>query len=100
MATINGAKCFGLENEYGTIEAGKKADFILIETKAPHMQPLLMGERETVTSALVYNATGRDVTDVFVDGRHVVKNGKLQTVDVDKIMKKVQSALEKISRAL
>lgn len=44
MATINGAKCFGLENDYGTIEAGKKADFILIETRAPHMQPMLLGK--------------------------------------------------------
>ncbi len=84
----------------GPLKPAKERVLHEFETKAPHMQPLLMGERETVTSALVYNATGRDVTDVFVDGRHVVKNGKLQTVDVDKIMKKVQSALEKISRAL
>lgn len=100
MATINGAKCFGLEKDYGTIEAGKKADFILIETKVPHMQPLLMGEMETVTSALVYNATGRDVTDVFVDGRHVVKNGVLQTIDIHNVMEKVQRASEKIAKAL
>ena len=98
MATRNGAKCFGLEKEYGTIEAGKKADFILIETKVPHMQPMLIGEKETVTSALVYNATGQDVTDVFVDGRHVVKNREIQTADVSVIMKKVQETSEKIAK--
>lgn len=100
MATINGAKCFGLEKEYGTIEAGKKADFILIETKVPHMQPMLTGEKETVTSAIVYNATGQDVTDVFVDGRQVVKNRQIQTVDVSAVMKKVQKASEKIGLSL
>lgn len=100
MATINGAKCFGLEKDYGTIEAGKKADFILIETRVPHMQPMLTGTPETVTSALVYNATGRDVTDVFVDGRHVVKDGVLQTINVNDVMKRVQGASEKIAAAL
>ena len=100
MATINGAKCFGLEKDYGTIEAGKKADFILIETRVPHMQPMLTGTLETVTSALVYNATGRDVTDVFVDGRHVVKDGVLQTINVNDVMKRVQEASGKIAAAL
>lgn len=100
MATINGAKCFGLEKDYGTIEPGKKADFILVETMAPHMQPMLTKEPQTVTSALIYNATGRDVTDVFVDGRHVVKNGVLQTINVNDVMKRVQKASEKIAGAL
>lgn len=96
MATLNGAKCFGMDHDYGTIKSGKKADFILIETKVPHMQPLVMGGNETVTSALIYNATGQDVTDVFVDGKHVVKDRMLQTADVTYIMKKVQEASEKI----
>lgn len=100
MATVNGAKCFGLEDDYGTIESGKKADFILVETRVPHMQPLLMGEHETVTSALVYNATGQDVTDVFVNGKHIVKDRLIQTVDVTYIMKKVQKASEKIEREI
>lgn len=98
MATVNGAKCFGLEKEYGTIEAGKKADFILIETRVPHMQPILLGEPETVTSAIIYNATGQDVTDVFVDGKQVVKERVLQTVDVNDVMEKVQKASKKLAR--
>lgn len=100
MATRNGAKCFGMEQDYGTIETGKMADFILIETRTPHMQPLFMGKKENVTSALVYNATGQDVTDVFVDGRHVVNNRLLQTVDVNNLMEKVQKTTEKIAKAL
>lgn len=100
MATINGAACFGLEKDYGTIEAGKKADFILIETGSPHMQPLSLGRHENVTSAIVFNATGRDVTDVFVDGRHTVRGGKLLTVDVDEIMEKVKKTSQKIEVSL
>ena len=100
MATVNGAACFGLEKDYGTIEEGKKADFILIETGSPHMQPLRLGKHENVTSALVYNTTGRDVTDVFVGGRHVVEGGKLLTADVANITKKVKKASEKIAASL
>lgn len=100
MATINGAKCFGLEQDYGTIEAGKKADFVLIETRKPHMQPLLLGENETVTSTIIFNATGQDVTDVFVDGKYVVRNRELLTADVNYIMERVQKTAEKIACAL
>lgn len=99
MATINGAKCFHLEKDYGTIEVGKKADFILIDTRAPHLQPMILGERENVTSALVFGATGRDVTDVFVDGRYVVKGGKLQTMDITFLMNRVQEAAKKAVKA-
>lgn len=97
MATINGAKCFGLEKEMGTIEEGKKADLLLIETNTPHMQPIRMGKNENVTSAIIFNATGQDVTDVFVNGRHVVSNGKLLTMKTEKIMNKVKAASEKIA---
>ena len=100
MATVNGAMCFDLEKDYGTIEEGKKADFILLETRTPHMQPLRLGRKENVTSALVYNATGQDVTDVFVDGRQVVKDRKLLTADVEYIMKKVKKASDKITASL
>ena len=100
MATVNGAMCFDLEKDYGTIEEGKKADFILLETRTPHMQPLRLGKKENVTSTLVFNATGQDVTDVFVDGRQVVKDRKLLTADVEYIMKKVKKASDKITASL
>ena len=64
------------------------------------MQPLRLGRKENVTSALVYNATGQDVTDVFVDGRQVVKNRKLLTADVEYIMKRGKKASDKITDSL
>lgn len=100
MATRNGAKCFGIEDCYGTIEAGKKADFILVETRAPHMQPMRIGPGENVTSSIIFNATGQDVTDVFVDGRHVVEHRELKTINVSELIEKVQKTSEKIAKAL
>ena len=61
------------------------------------MQPIRVGANENVTSAIVFNATGQDVTDVFVNGRHVVSNGELLTVKVEEIMNKVKAASEKIA---
>lgn len=98
MATINGARAFGMESEFGTIEEGKSADFILVRTDRPHMRPLRTGLCENVTSSLVFCATGSDVSDVFVSGNRVVADGVLQTVDTARIMASVQRASEKIAR--
>ena len=96
MATSGGAAVFGMENNFGMLKQGMKADFILINTEKPHMQPLLTGKIENVTSAVVFNATGADVTDVFVNGKHVVKNGVLTTVDVPALCARVRQTAEKI----
>ena len=100
MATINGARTFGVEADLGTIEPGKLADLILVETAAPHMQPLRLGPYENVLSNIVYSATGADVTDVFIGGRRIVENRVLNRVDVKAIAAKVRRASEKIAAAL
>jgi 5-methylthioadenosine/S-adenosylhomocysteine deaminase len=73
-----------------------KADMILIDTDKPHMQPLLLGKNENVASAIVFSATGADVTDVFVNGKRLVKDGVLTGVDVQEIIERVKLAAEKI----
>jgi len=100
MATTGGAAVFGKETEFGMIREGMRADMILIDPEQPHLQPLLTGKHENVTSAIVYNATGSDVTDVFVDGRQLVKNRILTGVDVPALMKIVRQAAEKIADKL
>ncbi|WP_100217120.1 amidohydrolase family protein [Treponema primitia] len=100
MATINGAKAFGVDADLGTIEPGKSADMILIETAAPHMQPLRLGKHENVLSNIVYSATGADVTDVFIGGKRIVENRVLKSADVKAIAAKVRQASEKIANAL
>jgi len=58
MATIEGARVIGLEDGVGTIEVGKKADIIIVDTNTPHMTPIY-----NPYSQLVYSATGGDVRD-------------------------------------
>lgn len=96
MATINGAKLFGLEQDLGTIEQGKLADIILIEAHRPHMTPLRTGEAENVSSNVVYCATGADVSDVFVGGRHLVKDHRLPGVDLQTIQQHTFETAEKV----
>ncbi|MDR3148224.1 MAG: amidohydrolase family protein [Treponema sp.] len=100
MATINGARAFGVDAELGTIETGKLADFILIETDAPHMQPLRLGGHENVLSAIVYSATGADVTDVFIGGKRIVEDRTLKGIDAQAVAARVREASKKIAAAL
>jgi len=97
MATTGGAAVFGKEAEFGMIQEGMKADMILIDVNQPHLQPLLLGKNENVTSAIIFSATGGDVTDVFVNGKRLVKDGALTTVDVSALIGRVRQAAEKIA---
>lgn len=97
MGTINGAKVFGLEKEMGLIKEGYRANIILLDVSQPHFAPLRFGEKENISSSILFNATGRDVTDVFVAGQQVVKDRQLMTVDVTKVIKKVVEASNKIA---
>src|SRR5260221_14697098 len=76
MATINGARALGLEHEIGSLEAGKKADLVVIDLNCLHTTP-----SPNPISSLVYAATGAEVDAVVVDGRIVVEHGQLLTMD-------------------
>lgn len=97
MATVNGAEAFGLADEFGTIEEGRSADFILIDVTAPRIRPLSAGN---VTSALVNLVSGRDVTDVFIRGERVVAHRTLQTLNADAVLEQVQAAHDTIASAI
>ena len=81
MATIRGARALGLADEIGSIEPGKKADLTIIDLTGAHCQPAGPDPHAT----LVYCARASDVTDVFVEGRAVVRNRKLLTLDAPKL---------------
>ena len=89
MATINGAKALGLSNEIGSIEVGKKADLVLFDTKRPEWRTMF-----NPINNLVYNADGRSVHTVIVDGRVVVENYNLVYADEWEIIQKVQEVGE------
>jgi len=85
MATINGAKALGLENEIGSIEVGKKADIILINLNTPHSVPV-----HDPVSAIVWTVTGSDVSSVIIDGKLVMENREVLTLDEEEILKEAQ----------
>ena len=91
MATIEGAKALLWENEIGTIEAGKKADLVLIDFKKPHLCPL-----HNEISHLVYAAKASDVETVIINGKIVMENRKITTVNIDSVMKEATKAKERL----
>lgn len=92
MATIEGAKSLGLQDITGSLEIGKKADVIIIDTHKPHLVPIY-----NPVSHIVYAAQGSDVKDVIANGRILVKDRKLLTVDLENIMEKVIRISENIN---
>ena len=96
MATIDGAKALSWENEIGSIETGKKADLVVVNFTKPHLCPLY-----NETSHLVYAAKGADVETVIINGKIVMENRKLTTLNIRKVMEMAEKAkrnlLEKLN---
>ena len=77
LATIDGAKALGLDHEIGSLEAGKRADIIIVRLDALHATPNAVDP----VSQLVYSAQPADVQTVIVNGRLLMHDGELQTLD-------------------
>jgi cytosine/adenosine deaminase-related metal-dependent hydrolase len=88
MATINGAKLYGMEKDVGSIEVGKKADIILIR---PNVLPTPLTS-DTVVGHIINTVDGDDVEHVFVGGQQIVKNKQLLSFDEQKAQKISQTA--------
>jgi 5-methylthioadenosine/S-adenosylhomocysteine deaminase len=93
MATIGGARALGLESEIGSLEVGKRADLFVADL---HASPFAAPVHHPV-SALVYSASGSEVETVVIDGRVVLDNGHLTTVDEDVIQSAAQAAADRVS---
>jgi len=87
MATIDGAKALGLEKTVGSLEAGKKADIIMINFKKPHLTPM-----HDPYASVVYSAQGGDVETVIVDGEVLMEGGEVKTLDDVEAMDRAQKA--------
>ena len=77
LATIDGARALGLETEIGSLEIGKRADVIVVDLDQSHSSP----QRDDVISALVYSAGSSDVRTTIIDGRVVMRDGGLLTLN-------------------
>lgn len=95
MATINGAKALGLSSITGSIEVGKRADIILVDIKQAHALPLY-----NVWSQIVYSLSGHDVDTVIIDGKIVMENKVLSTIDLQGISQEMTDLSRTIAREL
>lgn len=91
MVTIDAARALGLEKDIGSLEAGKKADIILVDLFRPHMMPLNMPVYR-VTSF----ASGADVCTTIIDGRILMEDGKVTSVDETEVMEQAQIATDRM----
>jgi 5-methylthioadenosine/S-adenosylhomocysteine deaminase len=87
MATIGGAGALGLERRVGSLEVGKKADVILVDLEKPHLKPL-----HNVFSSLVYSAKASDVDTVIVDGRILMENRAVGSLDEQDVVETARKA--------
>ncbi len=92
MATIGGAKALQLAKDIGSLETGKKADLILVETGRAHLQPLY-----NVYSQIVYSAKGSDVQTTIINGKVVMLDGKVLTMNETQILQKAREYRDRIA---
>lgn len=95
MATIEGARALGLEEQIGSIEVGKEADFLVVGSTRAGLTP-----QGDLYSFLAYIAKASDVHTVFVAGKILLRNGELTTINEKETVRSVQLWRERIEKAL
>jgi 5-methylthioadenosine/S-adenosylhomocysteine deaminase len=93
MATIDGARAVGLEAEIGSIEPGKKADIVVLDFNNAFMTPI-----HHPVSAIVYSALGNEVSTVMIDGRLVMKDGVVTSVNESAVRQTAQRHADDLAR--
>ncbi|MCC6147686.1 MAG: amidohydrolase [Anaerolineaceae bacterium] len=93
MATINGARALGIEDQTGSIEVGKCADFIIINTDSPNLTPVW-----NPVSSVVFAAQGSDVDTVVIDGRIIMQGRKMLTMDEGAILEDVRKRYQEVAK--
>lgn len=81
MATLNGARALGLDNEIGSLEIGKAADIVAVDLMQPATQPVY-----DPVSQLIYAASRQQISDVWVNGRHLLEDSELTTIDEERLI--------------
>ena len=94
MATLNGAKAIGREGELGEIREGALADLVLLRLNEPQFIPA-----NNLVSGLVYSAKGSEVDTVLVDGRVLLRDGKLTTIDENRVYGEIRKITARLGMA-
>ncbi len=100
MATRMGAKALFLGDVTGSLEAGKRADIIVIDLESVHNSPHFARNPDMVYSRLVYSAKATDVTDVMIDGKWAMRERQLCTIDVEPLLEQAADYAAKIDSFL
>ncbi len=95
MATIEGARALGFDTVTGSLEPGKKADIIIVDTNKPHLTPMY-----NPYSHIVYAAKGSEVNHVIINGRLVMEHRKLLTIDTKEIMARAREKSDLVKKWL
>ncbi len=93
LATLGSARALRLEAQVGTLEKGKKADIILMDSTGPHMHP-----HHDMISHIVYSARSSDVRTVIIDGKVVMEDGALTVVDEKEVLARAEERAQALVR--
>lgn len=93
MATLNGAKALGIADTVGSLEPGKRADIIAVNTDVPHLTPIW-----NPVASMVFAAQGSDVDTVIIDGRFIMRGRDVLTMDEDRIIAEARVRTPEIAR--
>jgi 5-methylthioadenosine/S-adenosylhomocysteine deaminase len=95
MATIGGARALGMEDRIGSLEAGKRADLVVVGVDRAGMRPVY-----DPVSHLVYVAKGADVSDVVIEGRVVMQHRKVLTLSEGAVIAEADRLRDQVRRSL
>jgi 5-methylthioadenosine/S-adenosylhomocysteine deaminase len=95
MATIGSARVLNMADRIGTLESGKRADVIIVDLQQPKSQPVY-----SVESAIVYAASGSSVVTTICDGRILMRNRRVLTVDVPATLRKAKEYRDRVLASL
>ena len=96
MGTIKGAEALGLDSQIGSIEVGKKADIILIDTNCANMVP----DSSSPSSNIIYSANGSNVDTTICNGKILMENKKLTVLDEQEVYDKARQAIKELKEAI
>jgi len=95
LGTIGSAQVLGLADKIGTLERGKRADVVILDLEQSKTQPVY-----SVESAIVYAASGNSVVTTIVDGKILMRHGKILTIDEKETMAKAKEYRQKVLASL
>ncbi len=94
MITIEGAKTIGMQDKIGSLEVGKLADVIALDLNSCNLSPCYTNKIEQLYSHIIYSATGKNVSDVWVDGEHLLKDKQAIRVNKSEVISEAQFAAD------